>query len=166
MKHPPSVMIWGAISTQWTAGLFFLDPGTNMNGKNIWNRWKRSWSYTWQCIIAKYLCTTGRYTIGQQSLRTFSRQKNIRLLEWPGNSPDLNPIANFWTEVKNRVAEKHPTSLPSLIKTIKSSWVLYMPTELCWNLIESMPGRIRAVPKEDIQSTECWYFVCTMDNNI
>ena len=37
MKHPPSVMIWGAISTQGTASLFFLDPGTTMNGKNIWN---------------------------------------------------------------------------------------------------------------------------------
>jgi len=33
MKHPPSVMTWGAISTQGTAGLFFLDPGTTMNGK-------------------------------------------------------------------------------------------------------------------------------------
>jgi len=33
MKHPPSAMIWGAISTQGTAGLFFLDPGTAMNGK-------------------------------------------------------------------------------------------------------------------------------------
>jgi len=33
MKHPQSVMIWGAIATQGTAGLFFLDPGTTMNGK-------------------------------------------------------------------------------------------------------------------------------------
>jgi len=33
MKHTTSVMIWGAISTQGTAGLFFLDPGTTMNGK-------------------------------------------------------------------------------------------------------------------------------------
>jgi len=75
----------------------------------------------------------------------FLKTKNIRLFEWPGNSPDLNPIENFWTVLKNRVAEKHRTSLPSLIKTIKSSWVLDMPTELCRNLIESMPRRVRAV---------------------
>ena len=67
------------------------------------------------------------------------------MLEWLGNSPDLNPIENFRTELKNRVAEKHLTSLPSLIKTMKSSWVLDMPTELCRNHIESMPRRSRAV---------------------
>ena len=33
MKHPPSVMIWGVISTQGTAGLFFLNLGTTINGK-------------------------------------------------------------------------------------------------------------------------------------
>jgi len=33
MKHLPSVMIWGVISTQGMAGLFFLNPGTTMNGK-------------------------------------------------------------------------------------------------------------------------------------
>ena len=31
-KHPPSVMIWGAMSTKGTAGLFFLPTGTTMNG--------------------------------------------------------------------------------------------------------------------------------------
>jgi len=75
----------------------------------------------------------------------FLKTKNIKLLKWAGNSPDLNAIENFWTELRNRVVQKHPTSLPSLIKTIKSSWVLDMPTELCRNLIGSMPRRIRAV---------------------
>jgi len=70
-ETPPECDDLGAISTQWTAGLFFLDPGTTMNGKNIWNWWKRSWSYTWQRIVVKYLCTTGRHAIGQKSSRTW-----------------------------------------------------------------------------------------------
>ena len=31
MKHPPSQMIWGAMSKSGTAGLYFLPQGTTMN---------------------------------------------------------------------------------------------------------------------------------------
>ena len=31
MKHPPSVMIWGGMSVNGMAGLFFLPPGMTMN---------------------------------------------------------------------------------------------------------------------------------------
>ena len=162
MKHPPSVMIWGAISTKGTAGLFFLDPRTTTYGKNIWNWWKKSWSYTWQCIIVKYLCTTGHHAIGQKSSRTFSRRKISNC--WNGReiARTLNPTENLWTELKNRVAEKHPTTLPSLIKTIKSSWVLDMPTELCRNLIESKLRRIRAVLEAKGGHTKYWMLIFFM----
>ena len=33
MKHPPTVMIWGAMSVTGTAGLLFLPNGTTMNGQ-------------------------------------------------------------------------------------------------------------------------------------
>ena len=33
------------------------------------------------------------------------------MLEWPGSSPDVNPIKNLWCIMKNKVSEKHPTSL-------------------------------------------------------
>jgi len=36
----------------------------------------------------------------------FLKTKNIKLLEWPGNSLDLNPIENFWTELKNRASDQ------------------------------------------------------------
>ena len=32
MKHPPSIMVWGAMSALSTAGLYFLQPGTIING--------------------------------------------------------------------------------------------------------------------------------------
>ena len=33
MKHPPSVMIWGGMSVNGTAGLFFLPVGMTMNAQ-------------------------------------------------------------------------------------------------------------------------------------
>ena len=32
MKHPTSIMVWGAMSAHGTAGLYFLQPGTTIKG--------------------------------------------------------------------------------------------------------------------------------------
>ena len=41
------------------------------------------------------------------------------MLDWPGNSPNLNPIENLWAKMKYLVSEKQPSSGKALINTIK-----------------------------------------------
>ena len=48
-----------------------------------------------------------------KSENNFLQQNNVDILDWTGNSPDLNPIINLWHVIKNEVADQHPTSTES-----------------------------------------------------
>ena len=48
--------------------------------------------------------------------KNFLDSNNIDLLEWQGNSLDLNPIKNLWTNMKNKMSEKQPLSGAELVK--------------------------------------------------
>ena len=75
------------------------------------------------------------------------REKNVDILKWPGNSPDLNPIENLWHVMKNEVADQHPTSMESLKTAIKIVWTQKISPEYCSNLIDSKPRRMAAMVK-------------------
>ena len=40
----------------------------------------------------------------------FLKMKNIKTLDWPGNSPVLNPIENLWVILKDKAIDEHLTS--------------------------------------------------------
>ena len=46
----------------------------------------------------------------------------MEVLEWPGNSPDLNPIENLWSIVKNRLRKKDCTTKTKLIESVINVW--------------------------------------------
>ncbi len=67
-------------------------------------------------------------------------------LDWPANSPDLNPIENLWVVVKRKMRNKRPKTADELKATVKETWASITPQQ-CHKLITSMPRRIEAVIK-------------------
>ena len=74
------------------------------------------------------------------------KDNGVPLLDWPSQSPDLNPIEHLWVYLKNRLAEypNHPTSILALWERIETEWEK-IPKEVCVDLIKSMPRRCAAV---------------------
>jgi transposase len=81
-------------------------------------------------------CHTSKKVMG------FLREERITLMDWPGNSPDLNPIENLWLIIKKGLKDNHTiTSLPKLQEAIKRLWVK-MPNSLMRKLAHSITRRL------------------------
>ena len=52
----------------------------------------------------------------------FMQEKWISALDWPGNSPDLNPIGNLWSIFKLRFRSDDCATKTELIEAIIRMW--------------------------------------------
>ncbi len=68
----------------------------------------------------------------------------VGVLDWPANSPDLNPIENLWGIVNRKMKDTRSNNADDLNADIKATLASITP-EQCHKLITSMPRRIDAV---------------------
>ena len=72
------------------------------------------------------------------------KKKHIKVLEWPSQSPDLNPIENLWRELKLRVAMQQPRNIKDLERICKEEWTK-IPPKICANLLKNYNKRLNSV---------------------
>lgn len=72
----------------------------------------------------------------------------IEVLDWPPQSPDLNPIEHLWEDFKRQLSDyqRTPTSVKELWERAGKVWYK-TSQEKCRELIDSMPQRVAAVLK-------------------
>ena len=81
------------------------------------------------------------------AMKKWFERKKIHVLEWPGNSPDLNPIENLWALIKRKLIKKCPLNISDLKEKICEIWHNEITPDVTNNLIKSMETRINGVLK-------------------
>ena len=94
----------------------------------------------------------------------FSLNK-VRVLGWPPQSPDLNPIEHLWVHLKRQLGlyPEPPSGVIELWERVQDQWNK-IDKDVYLKLIESMPDRIRAVIKSKGGYIKYWsssLLICT-----
>jgi len=91
---------------------------------------------------------TGHFPVCLQVSATTKKwldDRGVKRFEgWPGNSPDLNPIENLWSQMKHLQRRERATSTAGLHRIARKVWRQVTPQYLK-SLYESMPRRMTAV---------------------
>ena len=138
-------MVWGAMSSAGVGQLCFLRSKVS--------------AAIYQEVLEHFMLPSADQLYGdadfiyQQDLApahtakgtsTWFKDPGIPVLDWPANSPDLNPIENLWGIVKRKMRDTRPNNAEELKAAIRATWASITPQQ-CHKLIASMPRRIAAV---------------------
>ena len=101
---------------------------------------------------AEYLILEDNDPTGYQSnaAKAAKRRVNIKRVAFPRYSPDLNPLDfSLWNEIERRMAKREPAN-----ETVQGYKIrlrrtaLAIPEKVVRKSLQSLPGRARAVVKE------------------
>ncbi len=138
MKFPQSVMIWAAMLSAGVGPLCFLKSTVNAAIYQEFLELYGDADFIFQQDLAPAHTAKGT--------KSWFNDHGVTVLDWPANSPDLNPIENLWGIVKRKMRDTRPNNADELKATVKETWAS-IPPQQCRKLITSMPRRIEAVIK-------------------
>lgn len=78
--------------------------------------------------------------------KKFFENSNIKLLEWPAQSPDLNPIENLWSVLDSKVPLEKRKNKDDCFKNLQLAFE-NIDKNYIENLINSIPRRLEAIIK-------------------
>ncbi len=152
-------MIWAAMSSAGVGPLCFLKSTVN--------------AAIYQEILEHFMLPSADKLYGdadfifQQDLapaptakgtKIWFNDHGVTVLDWPANSPDLNPIENIWGIVKRKMRDTRPNNADDLKATVKETWAS-IPPQQCHKLNTSMPRWIEAVIKAKWAPTKYWVHI-------
>ena len=143
-------MVWGCISPEGLHKLHIFDQGS-VNGQ----RYREEVvPLIQQAAIeqqagsifqqqTQVMQDNARIHTARATLALF-RDTSLVLMEWPANSPDLNPIENIWSLLKHRVGLHFPTTREAVVTAIQAEWAKLSASDIA-RCCQSMRQRCQAV---------------------
>uniref|UniRef100_A0AAZ3RZ70 Tc1-like transposase DDE domain-containing protein n=1 Tax=Oncorhynchus tshawytscha TaxID=74940 RepID=A0AAZ3RZ70_ONCTS len=88
-----------------------------------------------------------------KTMQMWLRDKSLKVLDWPSQSPHLRPIEHLWRDLKIAVHRRSPSNLAELERICREEWEK-LPKYRCAKLVASYPRRIKAVAAAKGASTK------------
>ena len=145
VNYPPSLNVWGAITTTGKVSMAFYRHTLNQE--------------RYQQLLEEHLYPaadkiwgSGVWVMLQDNApphRAISTQRAVLrragdIIDWPSASPDVNPIENLWSVLKNRVYERDPRTTMDLENFVEQEWEA-LDNEQVANLALNMPQRVNKI---------------------
>ena len=146
IKHPGSVMIWGAFDgATGRAGIRFLPKDVTMNSVEYVATLQEHMLDFYQRRANTHFLQDGAPCHRARKTQDWFQANGVQVMPWPGNSPDLNPIENMWHVMKTKLEEKEVKNVQEMKAMITRIWCMEITPEYCANLSASMPAHLMAV---------------------
>ncbi|KAK3568483.1 hypothetical protein QTP86_008234 [Hemibagrus guttatus] len=140
-----SVMVWGCFAASGPGRLAVINGTMNsavyqkILKENVWPsvcdlKLKQTW------VLQQD--NDPKHT--SKSTSEWLKKNKMKTLEWPNQSPDLNPIEMLWHDLKKVVHAQKPSNVSELQQFCKDEWAK-IPPQRCNRLIASYGKRLIAV---------------------
>ena len=140
------LMVWGAFSSQGVIPLVRLHGNLNaVRYTEVLDEHVRHFIHQQPHFI--FMQDNAKPHTTNATTR-FLQENNINVLQWPANSPDLNPIENLWGALKSELDRREIHGMQQLFDVALEIFVGF-DQQMLDNLIESMPRHCREVIKRN-----------------
>jgi len=154
VKHDVKIMIWGCFAGDKLGPLHLIEGIMDQ--------------HVYRDILETYVRPTVNDMFGGENYyfqqdndpkhkskrcQEYLAYNNITTIEWPAQSPDLNPIENLWSILDQNTRDRKVNSKTELFEHLRQAW-LELPKSLLTDLVNSMPRRIAAVIEANGMATK------------
>ena len=141
-------MVWGAIAWGKKSELVFMEKGRKTAADFVHQVYEGALGRFLEEFDAPILMEDGAPVHRAKIANEWRVSHGITKMDWPAQSPDMNPIENLWKILKEMVHQQFKTgmTLDTYRKVILASWQS-IEIETINKLIGTMPERIITLKK-------------------